>query len=407
MKAAVVILSLSLNLALAWLVAQRLHPATGLPPPARSPAPFSPHSFASSPSTPVPDSSSFVTNRFQWRDLDTEDYEHYVANLRAIGCPETTLRDIIEADLDRHYAILRGRLTLDAGFWACGKTRSAAERRRDQKLNALDAEKTALLVHLLGVEPAPRSPHLLDDLLEESILRFVMGPLPEGVPEQVFAAMAADESQSDQIREHARDLLLPEDEDRLRQVHARTLERLQTLLGPAPFQEFNARIAAAQLFDGDLEYAHLSATELRTIARLHADTFGFSDDPSWRLFERNGGSDEQKAAFELGLKQLLGDDRYAAYQREKDPDFRSLLSLAESQHLAGDVAQRVYEVKQLAATEQDHLRQDQSIPPDQRAAQLVQVQAATLASVQVLLGDKGYQAYLAGGGAWLTNAPKP
>jgi hypothetical protein len=407
MKAAVVILSLSLNLALAWLVAQRLHPATGLPPPARSPAPFPPQSIASSPSTPVPDSSSFVTNRFQWRDLDTEDYEHCVANLRAIGCPETTLRDIIEADLDRHYAILRGRVTLDAGFWACGKTRSAAERRQAETVSALDAEKTSLLVHLLGVEPAPRSPHLLDDLVEESILRFVMGPLPDGVPEQVFATLAADESQADLITEHARGLLLPDDEDRLRQVHARTLEQLQKLLGPAQFQEFQARMAAVQLFDGDLEYAHLSANELRTVAHLHADTFGFSDDPSWRLFERNGGSEEQQTAFERGLKQLLGDDRYAAYQREKDPDFRGLLSLAESQHLASDVAQRVYEIKQLAAAEQGQLRQDQSISADQRAAQIIQMQTATLASVQVLLGDKGYQAYLAGGGAWLTNAFRP
>jgi hypothetical protein len=407
MKAVVVILSLSLNVALAWLVTQRLRPTTGPPRPVPSPAQLRVQSFASLPTTTTPTPTFFVTNRFQWRDLDTESYQHYVANLRAIGCPETTLRDIIEADLDRHYAILRGRVTLDAGFWACGKTRSAAERRQAETLSAMDAEKTALLVHLLGVEPAPRSPHLLDDLLEESILRFVMGPLPEGVPEQVFATMAADESQSDQIREHARGLLLPEDEDRLRQVHARTLERLQTLLGPAPFQEFQARIAAAQLFDGDLEYAHLSANELRTVAHLHADTFGFSDDPSWRLFERNGGSEEQQAAFELGLKQLLGDERYAAYQREKDADFRTLLSLTESQHLASDVAQRVYEIKQLAATEQDHLRQDQSIPPDHRAAQLVQMQAATLASVQVLLGDKGYQAYLVGGGAWLTNAFRP
>src|SRR5512143_3000882 len=36
---------------------------------------------------------------FDWRMVESEDYKQYVANLRAIGCPEKTLRDIIMADV--------------------------------------------------------------------------------------------------------------------------------------------------------------------------------------------------------------------------------------------------------------------------------------------------------------------
>src|SRR5262249_25055911 len=36
---------------------------------------------------------------FQWSQLESEDYPTYIANLRAIGCPERTIRDIVAADL--------------------------------------------------------------------------------------------------------------------------------------------------------------------------------------------------------------------------------------------------------------------------------------------------------------------
>jgi hypothetical protein len=35
-----------------------------------------------------------------WRDIESEDYLAYIRNLRAIGCPEATVRDIIVADVN-------------------------------------------------------------------------------------------------------------------------------------------------------------------------------------------------------------------------------------------------------------------------------------------------------------------
>jgi len=35
---------------------------------------------------------------FSWQQLESPDYQTYVANLRDIGCPEQTIRDIIIAD---------------------------------------------------------------------------------------------------------------------------------------------------------------------------------------------------------------------------------------------------------------------------------------------------------------------
>src|SRR6266404_3905949 len=36
-----------------------------------------------------------VPSRFQWGEIESDDYRVYVANLRAIGCPEETIQDLI------------------------------------------------------------------------------------------------------------------------------------------------------------------------------------------------------------------------------------------------------------------------------------------------------------------------
>ena len=79
--------------------------------------------------------------KFQWNQLESPDYRTYIANLKAIGCPKQTLRDIIVADLDSLYAPRREQLA-----------RSAAA---EAQLEALNREEASVLATLLG--PAPVS----------------------------------------------------------------------------------------------------------------------------------------------------------------------------------------------------------------------------------------------------------
>src|SRR6516165_11399960 len=41
---------------------------------------------------------------FMWSELESPDYVTYIANLRDIGCPEQTIRDIIIADVNGLFA---------------------------------------------------------------------------------------------------------------------------------------------------------------------------------------------------------------------------------------------------------------------------------------------------------------
>jgi hypothetical protein len=59
---------------------------------------------------------------FCWSQLlSPKDYRVYLANLRAIGCPEATIEDIVRGDTDRAYSWERNQLGLDAsgaGPWS-------------------------------------------------------------------------------------------------------------------------------------------------------------------------------------------------------------------------------------------------------------------------------------------------
>ena len=59
---------------------------------------------------------------FRWSQLEPgKDYRAYIANLRAIGCPESTVEDIVRGDAERTFAWERQQLNLDgtgSGPWS-------------------------------------------------------------------------------------------------------------------------------------------------------------------------------------------------------------------------------------------------------------------------------------------------
>ena len=41
--------------------------------------------------------------RFRWSQIESDDYKEYIQNLRDIGCPEETIRNLVKQDLDKYY----------------------------------------------------------------------------------------------------------------------------------------------------------------------------------------------------------------------------------------------------------------------------------------------------------------
>jgi hypothetical protein len=87
-----------------------------------------------------------------WRRIESEDYHAYVRNLRAIGVPEQTVRDIVTADVMQTYRDRRRQATADAFgdfvYWDTTEPERQSELRHRQR--ELDSEMHQVLETLLG-----------------------------------------------------------------------------------------------------------------------------------------------------------------------------------------------------------------------------------------------------------------
>src|SRR5580692_6858652 len=51
----------------------------------------------------LPASDHAAAEPFRWNQLESSDFRTYIANLRGIGCPELTIRELITAEVDDIY----------------------------------------------------------------------------------------------------------------------------------------------------------------------------------------------------------------------------------------------------------------------------------------------------------------
>lgn len=96
---------------------------------------------------------------FRWSQLYSSDYHAYVKNLRAIGCPDPTLRAIVTADVDSVYRIITSRLehtlaALATNSWSAQLTSANSEPALRDALQKIPGEEAAKIADLLGLKPA-------------------------------------------------------------------------------------------------------------------------------------------------------------------------------------------------------------------------------------------------------------
>ncbi|MDQ6631609.1 MAG: hypothetical protein M3Y82_07605 [Verrucomicrobiota bacterium] len=127
--------------------------------------------------------------KIDWRMVESEDYKKYIENLRAIGCPEETIRDIIVADVNKLFESRKQALKVASTnkfeFWKSGNMFAGMmDEERVKQNQELNKEKRALLKELLGIEPEEK-PDMATPKILESLLDF----LPSGKQTQVMELM--------------------------------------------------------------------------------------------------------------------------------------------------------------------------------------------------------------------------
>ena len=347
----------------------------------------------------------YATNHFHWSEIDSTNYEEYVSGLRAIGCPEKTVRDIVLPEIEEYYERQRLMLSFSKGeFWLAGRQRLAADRKRKARFEQIKQEEQLLIQRLLGIEWIPNEEGLSKgDLLGQALSRFVFGPMPEDAFQSMVGVIGRYAEQTRELELRLSGISTDEDEAERRGLETKLREEMLRVLGRAQYDEFRARGMAIEMFDHTFAYADdLTPTEARRIALARSDAYDFSD-----LFGRQPLSQEERAererAFTNAVAGVLGPGRFAGYQRSQDSNFREILDFTENNDLPKATAVQVYEMRRLAMEEVGRLRSDDSLDEAARQQQIDRIQSEIQQAAAAALGEKAYRQYLDGKGRWMTN----
>jgi hypothetical protein len=137
-----ILLNCVLLCGLLFMLAAGRHARSVTPPP----APFDEAESVEVPAVPATALPTKGADRpFNWSQVESSDYGTYMGNLRSIGCPEQTIRDIITADVDSQYAARREPLEQNL------TGNAFAERAKlESGLHAMRQEEASLITGLLG-----------------------------------------------------------------------------------------------------------------------------------------------------------------------------------------------------------------------------------------------------------------
>jgi RNA polymerase sigma factor (sigma-70 family) len=234
---------------------------------------------------------------FDWRQVESADYKQYIANLRAIGCPEKTIKNIIVADVNDLFSSRMASVTQTNQYQYWKKEPVSRSEEQRKQLRDLYTQKQDLL-KVLGVD-TPDFTDLLGeayrDGMEERDLQLAF--LPAFKWQQTKEALFQQAQQ-----EVAEDNSV----ERSGAIEQQTQARIQALLTPEEFKEYELRCSTDALnLRGVLDPLALTEQEFRAIFDSWRNSKAFSP-----------GATEYRAtqqSRETTLQQLLGPDRFQLY----------------------------------------------------------------------------------------------
>jgi hypothetical protein len=404
-------LSLILNIALAATAIYLVQTRPAVSPESRNVVPVSPKAQAAAVAATkntvaAPGTSSATNSRVDWRAVESDDYKKYIANLRSIGCPEETIRDIITADVNKLFESRRKAIfgsTNKFEYWKSGNMFAGMfDETKIEKSKQLNEEKRALLKALLGTD-VPEKPDMLMgmnpfdnvlDFLPESSRTQLM-ELEQTYAAKLMKAMKNGSPDFEQMRKLQAEkdaeilkFLSPEQklEYELRMSQTAMVMKMQMAGFEPTEQEFRDMFKLRKQFDDEFGLAGMAATDKADVDRRQ----------------------EAQRALDDKMRALLGDERYDEYKRAQSPTYQALSRVVEKEGLSSDVAANVYGMKKTAEEAAAALANDRTLTPAERQEALRKIREETRIHVLEALGPDAYNTYVRQQGAgWVTNANPP
>jgi hypothetical protein len=325
---------------------------------------------------------------FNWSELESDDYPTFIANLRRIGCPELTIRDIIVADVNQMFAQRRSQevVTAESEWWKSEPDLNRTEAALKQFAD-LEMERTNLLTKLLGPNwninfTQASSPGTV--ALDGPIL----GKLPPETKlqiEEISASAARKAIEYVEAQRAAGKPLDPAEMARLRTEHRAELAKV---LAPDQLEEYLLRHSAnAQNLRDQLQGFNATPDEFRAIFRARDEIdndiqlhYSGNDPVSVKMRE------ELEKKRDAAVASALGPDRASLYQATADPVFREAQLMAQQSGAAPETVLPLYQIQVETAKEKARIAADKTMTPAERASAIRAVDEQEEAARRKILG---------------------
>lgn len=335
---------------------------------------------------------------FTWQEVESRDYVTYIKNLRDIGCPDSTIRDIIVADVDELYAHRRAAevVSADHQWWRSDPDMDLIQNAAE-KLRTLETERRTLLTRLLGpgweVASNPLPPNTRSGV---SLTGPILGELPAQTKQAVYDIAGQTQLKIDAYQEEQRKSGKEIDPAELARIRQESRRDLAKVLNPTQMEEFLLRYSStAYQMRSDLRGLNLSQEEFRALFRARdaieqQEEWSYAGNDPIKLRQKQALQSQREAAAE----QALGKERYANYVLSRDPIFQESQSTAEQVGAPADMVLPIYQINRLTEAERQRIGNDATLSAEEKIDALAAVQAEQRKSLEKILGPEVLQRFL-------------
>lgn len=341
---------------------------------------------------------------FRWSQIESEDYAKYVKNLRSVGCPEATIRDILEADINQLFESRYAEALTQSpefDYWRRGPEDAETEIALFGTLALIDEEREALLRSIIGETYEPGG-SLASTSRESLVARGKLGFLAPEDREAVIALQAEFDALEREVkfslsgRENRAEL-----QSELAALRSQRRESLEALLGSDQLLELELRDSeAANRLRTRLTGFDVSEEEFRNL---------FAEQQAFEL-ARNSSSEgtdpaamlerfEARRELENSYQEIMGAERYPDWQRQNDQTWQTLKQLEETSGLSRELMGQAYDLRREAERELARATTNGELDEVERTALMEAARAQYQREMAALVGDDASEA--------LGNLPEP
>ena len=349
---------------------------------------------------------------FRWAQIESSDYSVFLANLRALRCPEATVRDILVADVNDLFAARVKALVdeVNSRFWELIVRKDDFEKMVSEKhdqLRALDGERDKIITALFNgndprsieneercaAEKRDQWESVADFLTEEKRGWFVeMNEKHDRTWEEYLRTPGLSEDQRQAKRKELND--------------AREKSLIEGL-SPGEYEELRLRQSSSAILRERLVALNLSEDETRTLAKIQYEKEEAQKALSQKNADYKARMDQMRQQAEAKTLELVGAEGYAALQRAEDGRYNPIYRVTQRLELPDSAAAQAYDIRRQSEDAVRQLRNDRTLSDEDRQARLEAVHAAAKQSLSATLGPKGFSAYDKIDGGWMNQMIAP